>query len=113
MAHQTAQWRYGQKSNRFLMDNLNNKCALTPRVCATRLLTARSTPLSVLHWEKIKPLKNGADFFKIKFLLDTCPFVGPLIPLFWTSGDVSSGFQSQSGFCLIRTFADTYVIYVP
>ena len=34
-----------------------------------------------------------------KFLLDTCPFVGPLIPLFWISGDVSSGFQSQSGFC--------------
>ena len=24
-------------------------------------------------------------------------FVGPLIPLFWTSGDVSSGFQSQGG----------------
>ena len=39
-----------------------------------------------------------------KFLLDTCPFVGPLIPLFWTSGDVSSGFQSQSGFCLIHTW---------
>ena len=32
-------------------------------------------------------------FFFLKFLLDTCPFVGPLIPLFWTSGDVSSGFQ--------------------
>ena len=32
-----------------------------------------------------------------KFFMDTCPFVGPLIPLFWTSGDVSSGFQSQSG----------------
>ena len=32
------------------------------------------------------------------------PFVGPLIPLFWTSGDVSSGFQSQSGFCLICTW---------
>ena len=30
--------------------------------------------------------------------------MGPLIPLFWTSGDVSSGFQSQSGFCLIRTW---------
>ena len=28
----------------------------------------------------------------LKFLLDTCPFFGPLIPLFWTSGDVSSGF---------------------
>ena len=23
--------------------------------------------------------------------------MGPLIPLFWTSSDVSSGFQSQSG----------------
>ena len=23
--------------------------------------------------------------------------VGPLTPLFWTSGDISSGFQSQSG----------------
>ena len=43
-------------------------------------------------------------FFFFKFLLDTCPFVGPLIPLFWTSGDVSSGFQSQSGFCLIHTW---------
>ena len=31
-------------------------------------------------------------------------FVGLLIPLFWTSGDVSSGFQSQSGFCLIHTW---------
>ena len=28
----------------------------------------------------------------------------PLVPLFWISGDVSSGFQSQSGFCLIRYF---------
>ena len=35
---------------------------------------------------------------------DTCPFLGPLVPLFWISGDVSSGFQSQSGFCLIRYF---------
>ena len=41
---------------------------------------------------------------KKKFLADTCPFLGPLVPLFWISGDVSSGFQSQSGFCLIRYF---------
>ena len=27
---------------------------------------------------------------------DISPFVGPLIPMFWTSGDVSTGFQSQS-----------------
>ena len=25
------------------------------------------------------------------FLLESCPFLGPLIPLFWTSGDISSG----------------------
>ena len=43
-------------------------------------------------------------FFFLKFLADTCPFWGPLVPLFWISGDVSSGFQSQSGFCLIRYF---------
>ena len=43
------------------------------------------------------------NFFFIMVLEDMSPFfVGPLIPLFWTSGDVSSGFQSQSGFCLIR-----------
>ena len=34
--------------------------------------------------------------------MDICPFLGSLVPLFWISGDVSSGFQSQSGFCLIR-----------
>ena len=31
-------------------------------------------------------------------------FLGPLVPLFWISGDVSSGFQSQSGFCGICYF---------
>ena len=38
--------------------------------------------------------------------MDTCPFLGSLLPLFWISGDVSSGFQSQSGFCLIHFFAE-------
>ena len=27
---------------------------------------------------------------------DKSPFVGPLISLFWTCGDISIGFQSQS-----------------
>ena len=26
-----------------------------------------------------------------------CSILGPLVPLFWISSDVSSGFQSQSG----------------
>ena len=39
-------------------------------------------------------------------------FLGPLEPLFWISGDVSSGFQSQSGFCLFR-IAEANVMYIP
>ena len=42
-------------------------------------------------------------FFKV-FGRHMCPILGPLVPLFWISGDVSSGFQSQSGFCLIHLF---------
>ena len=92
-----------------------------------------------------------------KFLVDTCPFLGPLVPLIWITGDVSSssrsrkfgeggprnmkykplrmaailfglflqargggqggrycssGFQSQSGFCLICFFAEVNVMYI-
>ena len=50
--------------------------------------------------------------FKKKFLADTCSFWGPLAPLFWISGDVFSGFQSQSGFCLIHFFAEVNVMYL-
>ena len=38
--------------------------------------------------------------------------LGPLISLFKSSGDVSSGFQSQSGQPYLH-LADTYVIYIP
>ena len=41
---------------------------------------------------------NVCDFraFSIKFLRTSVLFVGPLIPLFWPSGDVCLGFQSKS-----------------
>ena len=39
-------------------------------------------------------------------------FVGPLIPLFWTSGDVSSGFQSQSGQPYL-SLVEAYMLHVP
>ena len=42
----------------------------------------------------------------------TCPILGPLVPLFWISGDVFSGFQSQSGFFLIH-IAEANVMYIP
>ena len=43
-------------------------------------------------------MKNltSSNFLK-KILGNTSSFLGPLIPLLWTFGDVSSGFQSQSG----------------
>ena len=50
--------------------------------------------------------------FFFQFLVDTCPFLGPLIPLLWTSGDVNCGFQSQGGQPYSH-LAEAYVIYVP
>ena len=42
-------------------------------------------------------LGGGSFIFLLNFGVHRSFFVGPLIPLFWTSGGVSSGFQSQSG----------------
>ena len=44
----------------------------------------------------------------LNFLVDTCLFVGPLIPLFWTSSNVSSGSQSQSG----QSYSHLVKVYV-
>ena len=38
--------------------------------------------------------------------------MGPLMPLFWTSGDVSSGFQDQSGQPYSH-LVEAYVLHVP
>ena len=37
--------------------------------------------------------------------------MGSLIPLFWTSGDVSSGFQSRSGQPYLHS-VETYMLHV-
>ena len=39
-------------------------------------------------------------------------FVGPLIPLFWTSGDISFGCQSQSGQPYSH-LVEAYVLHIP
>ena len=44
----------------------------------------------VTPWTKI-------SLFLINFLRTWVLFVGPLIPLFWTSGDICPGFQSLGG----------------
>ena len=51
---------------------------------------------------KITTREGLQKFSSTVFGGHTCPFVGPLVPLFWISCDVSSGVQSQSGFCLIH-----------
>ena len=56
--------------------------------------------------------KNDTQKLVFKFLEGTCPFMGPLIPLFWTSGDVSSGFQYQSGQSYSH-LVQAYVMYIP
>ena len=68
-----------------------------------------------LDWPSITGHGRGTRSIRpLLFLSDTftCPILGPLVPLFWISGDVSSGFQSQSGFCLIR-IAEANVMYIP
>ena len=72
----------------------------------------KETEIRTRHTDRKAILASSASstlvfffvFVFFKFLADTYPFWGPLVPLFWISGDVSSGFQSQSGFCLIRYF---------
>ena len=39
-----------------------------------------------------------------------CPILGPLVPLFWISSDVSSGFQSQSGLPYLHCGGEYHVL---
>ena len=55
---------------------------------------------------------KGFSIF-LENLVDTFPFVVPLITQFCTSGDVSSWFQSQSGKLYSHFLAEAYLMYVP
>ena len=50
------------------------------------------------------PTALSEELFFFKVFGGHMSFLGPLVPLFCISGDVSSGFQSHSGFCLICYF---------
>ena len=56
--------------------------------------------------------KYKLQLFFLDLLEDKSPFVGLLILMFWTSGDVSSRFHSQSGYPYSHLL-EAYVIYVP
>ena len=62
-------------------------------------------------------ITTSGDFLTITiFYLKNKSFsnvlIWPLLPLFWISGDVSSGCQRQSGFCLI-CIVEANVKYIP
>ena len=69
-------------------------------------------------WVTTDVLKNETELgevFLFCFYLSnafTYPILGPLVSLFWISGDVSSGFENQSGFCLI-CITETNAMYIP
>ena len=54
--------------------------------------------------------------FFLKFLEDISPFVGPPIPLFWTSGDIYPGSKSQGGFlsraCFVTNVQQSHHIHL-
>ena len=63
-------------------------------------------------YEMLSPIILFSFFWKLFVGTFTCPTLGSWVPLFWISGSVSSGFQSQSGFIHI-CIAEANVMYIP
>ena len=91
----------------------NRDNLITFRV-AIRALILMSGISGFLEISQIKPLswspeKTSSPFdFISKNFRGHVLFVGPLIPLFWTSGAVCPGFQSQGGYRLHTFFPACY-----
>ena len=60
-----------------------------PPVCTGTAFAVGKQTVSLTHWD--------GTFFKKKLWRTSVLFVGSLMPLFWTSGNVCPGFQSQGG----------------
>ena len=65
-----------------------------------------------LQCELTTVLEISQIWFFLKKLVDTCPFRGTADTPVLTSGDMSSGFQSQSGQAYSH-LAEAYTMYVP
>ena len=60
------------------------------------------------------PRRSDLQISRIPFsILEDISPLGLLIPLFWTSGDVSSEFQSSKVGILIWALAEVYLLQVP
>ena len=69
----------------------NCKCIRNGRHVEEKIHSSLTIVLTRLFWKR-----KRKSFFKKIFVEDINP-LGRLIPLFWTFGDISCGFQSQSG----------------
>ena len=72
-------------------------------------------PPPALYKQVIKKMATKGGHIDFMFLAHVSFFKffwGPLIPLFWASDDICSGFQSQSGQPYLH-WAEAYVIYIP
>ena len=74
----------------------------------------------MIHWDffhlqvwsvRFEAVFRCIYFFLKKFLEDISPFRGATDTLFWTSGDISPGFQSQGGypFCMLSRLCDPQI----
>ena len=52
--------------------------------------------LNFLDWISLVIAISYQHFLK-NFMMDTCPFEGPLVPLFWTSGESSKSSSENRG----------------
>ena len=81
-------------------------------ICQSSGNWSEETPICVAASKENEPLYSMSVTFYNTFE-DTCPFIGPLIPLFQTSGDpYSSRFQSQSGQSCSH-LVEAYMMYIP
>ena len=104
----------GQRRVRIVSVNSDWEFTLDYKLVIDDFLYFPCVKFSKFEFWSHKRYRISFFFFFLKFFLSdtfTCPILGPLVPLFWISGDVSSGFQSQSGFCLI-CIAEANVMYI-
>ena len=66
------------------------------------------------HKGLFKACDCDGEFFPFQIFLDNIsPFCGPLIPLFWTSGSISSGFQIHQSRQPYSCLVGAYMLHVP
>ena len=82
-------------------------------VCWKNVAISTISKINFFTWHVFRNVVVCCFFY---FLEDISLFVWPLISLFWTSCDVSSGFQSQNGqlyLCLTEMYMSHVLFHIP